>query len=210
MKVKKREYIADGKRFGVMIYGDAFDVMEKLQDKSIDLIITSPPFMEKEVEGDYWEFFDRFVQEANRISNITLVFNSSRHLVKMCEKYGEKIKAILIWDKVFTLPAFKYEPIFVFADGEKIWGRGRIYRDVLRYRVPMGKAKFHINENPVVLYEELLRFFPNSQIILDPFAGSGTTAIACIRRDHEFIVADNDMQCIGIMDHRIKDEIANE
>ena len=182
---------------------DVFELMKQFPDKSVDIIITSPPYLDKEIEGDYYEFLDKFVSEAKRISKVILMFNSSRRIVEICRRYKD-IQHILIWDKMFTLPAFKYEPIFVITK-EKIWGRGRIYRDHLRYTIP--RKKIHINQNPVELYEELLKFFPNANLILDPFVGSGTTAIACKKHNRNFICCDNNKEYVNIANERLKQEV---
>jgi len=170
-----------------LIQGDCMKVLPKIPDRSIDLILTSPPFLDKEVQGDYYTFLDRFLSEAKRISKVILMFNSSRRLVEICKRYSEDIAHVLIWNKVFTKTAFKYEPIFVMTE-DKIFGRGRIYRDVLSYKVPINNKR-HINENPVELYVELLKFFREAKTVLDPFLGSGTTMQACLEENRN---------CIGI------------
>jgi len=40
---------------------------------------------------------------------------------------------------------------------------------------------------PVKMVEDILKCFPNSKIVLDPFMGSGTTAIACININRYYI-----------------------
>jgi len=172
-----------------IIYNEDYrKTIKRFGEEKIDLILTSPPFLDEEVDKPYYEFLDEFVEIATRISPILLMFNSSRRIVEICRRY-EDIQHILIWDKVFTLPAFKYEPIFVITK-EKIWGKGRIYRDCLRYLVP--RKRCHINENPIPLYRELLRFFPLAKIIYDPFVGSGTTMLAAEEEGRYWIASEID------------------
>ena len=47
--------------------------------------------------------------------------------------------------------------------------------------------KHHVTGKPTPLMEDLLGIVPGSGLILDPFAGSGTTGVAAIRRGHRFI-----------------------
>ncbi len=180
---------------------DAFALMEKISSGGVDLVLTSPPYLDKEVVGGYYSFLDHFVDEAMRVAPVVLMFNSSRRMVEICRRYGNHVAHVLIWDKMFTLPAFKYEPIFVLTH-EKIFGPGRIYRDHLRYKIP--RKKVHINQNPVELYAELLRFFPKAKVVLDPFCGSGTTALACLMQDQDFILGDMAADCVRIANERIQ------
>ncbi len=51
----------------------------------------------------------------------------------------------------------------------------------------IGKEKFHQAGKPVELIEELLKISPSEAHVLDPFIGSGTTAIACLRTGRHFV-----------------------
>ena len=52
-------------------------------------------------------------------------------------------------------------------------------------RASMGRV--HPNEKPVTLMMELLEKLPVNTIVLDPFCGSGTTGVACIKTGRRFI-----------------------
>lgn len=49
------------------------------------------------------------------------------------------------------------------------------------------KEKLHQAGKPVELIEELLKIAPPEALILNPFIGSGTTAIACLRTGRHFV-----------------------
>lgn len=49
------------------------------------------------------------------------------------------------------------------------------------------REKFHQAGKPVELIEELLKIAPHDALVLDPFIGSGTTAIACMRTGRHFV-----------------------
>jgi DNA modification methylase len=53
--------------------------------------------------------------------------------------------------------------------------------------VPEGTDKEHKRAFPLSLAERLIMCFPNSKNILDPYSGSGTTAIACHNLNKSFI-----------------------
>lgn len=54
-------------------------------------------------------------------------------------------------------------------------------QNVLSYKPVNGTAKFHIAEKPVNLVEDIIGVTPKDAVILDPFMGSGTTGVACIK-----------------------------
>lgn len=50
-----------------------------------------------------------------------------------------------------------------------------------------GTKKEHKRAFPVEMVADLVTCFPNAKIILDPFMGSGTTAVACIKTGRNYI-----------------------
>ena len=95
-------------------------------------------------------------------------------------------KGWLIWDK---------EAATVQAQAELAWTNCaptvRIFRDS-----PLGvfgnggknrELKTHPTQKPVALMEWCLGFLPAARTILDPFMGSGTTGVACVNLDRQFI-----------------------
>jgi len=137
------------------------------------------------------------------VSPRMLMFNSSQRLVEICQRFNPR--TVLIWDKKCGMTAFRYEPIFLFIRDpkEKIWGPGRIYRNCIGC-VPV-RNKQHINENPVKLYVELLKFFPKANMILDPFMGSWTTAVAAKELDKKWLGTDNSISCCEIGKKRLEE-----
>lgn len=163
----------------VIVYqGDCFSLMRLFPDKIFDLILTSPPFLDKEVPKPYYTFIKEFINLAMKKTKWMFMFNSAMRLIDICKMTNPRF--VMVWNKVFTMSAYRYEPIFVYTDSnESIWGRGKIFNTLFSYKVELNKdKKRHINENPVKLYEDLLKLKASADLICDPFAGSGTTAVA--------------------------------
>ena len=60
-------------------------------------------------------------------------------------------------------------------------------KGIYMYPVQNGKGKIHKNQKSLPLFEELIRKHSNEgDLVLDCFAGSATTAIACINTDRNF------------------------
>ena len=56
-----------------------------------------------------------------------------------------------------------------------------------RHEVTAGQQRVHPTQKPVVLMEWCLGFLPDARTILDPYMGSGTTGVACVKLGRKFI-----------------------
>lgn len=56
-----------------------------------------------------------------------------------------------------------------------------------RYSNVQAKDRLHQTEKPLQLIEDLLEIIPKGSLVLDPFMGSGTTAVACVRTGRNYI-----------------------
>ena len=66
----------------------------------------------------------------------------------------------------------------------------------------------HPTQKPVALMQWCLGFLPKAETILDPFAGSGTTGVACVREGRRFIGIELDPGYFDIAVDRIRKEMA--
>jgi site-specific DNA-methyltransferase (adenine-specific) len=101
-----------------------------------------------------------------------------------------------IWDKVDGAPQFTGDRpaagaeaiIVAHRPGRKKWnGGGR--RNVFRFEVNGEKgSKPHPTTKPLALMRELVELFTDpDDLVLDPFAGSGTTGVACRALKRRFL-----------------------
>jgi hypothetical protein len=68
-----------------------------------------------------------------------------------------------------------------------------------------GTANSHPTVKPVALMEYLIKMVtPTNGIVLDPFMGSGTTGVACVLNDFEFVGIDLDKDYCEIARARIE------
>lgn len=82
-----------------------------------------------------------------------------------------------------------------FSDAELLWcsrsGKRRVFRHlwkgVCQASEKGAKQRFHPTQKPVVVMSWCFDLLKKTDTILDPFMGSGTTAIACIRTGRQFI-----------------------
>lgn len=130
------------------------------------------------------------------------------------ELAGSKYKRTMIWVKPDStpqlngqMPAPGYEsmPLAWAGEGHSRWnagGKRGVYTHLTNQRDRDGR---HPTEKPVPLMLELLTDFTNpGQTILDPFAGSGTTGVACARSGRRFIGIEKDPKYFDIACERIE------
>lgn len=103
----------------------------------------------------------------------------------------------LVWDKG--------QRDFSLADCEFAWSSQRKAARIFDY--PRGRAllegKEHPTQKPVELMEWCLGFLPNARTILDPFAGSGSTGVACVKAGLQFIGIEREPKYFDIACRRI-------
>ena len=72
--------------------------------------------------------------------------------------------------------------------------------------VKEGHKKEHPTQKPVALFEYLIKTYTNEgELVLDNCAGSGTTAIACLRTNRNFILMEREKNYCDIANKRIAD-----
>ena len=65
--------------------------------------------------------------------------------------------------------------------------------------------KFHPTTKPVDLIEWMLSYFPEHNTVLDPFMGSGSTGVACVNTNRNFIGIELDEEYFEIAKKRIEE-----
>lgn len=107
---------------------------------------------------------------------------------------GWSWKGTVVWDKTPAcrpMPdGFRAQAEYVlFArkrGGERVDpARARYFDGV--FRVPADRQKIHIASKPLALMRELVEIAPEDGLVLDPFAGSGSTGVAALERGRRFL-----------------------
>lgn len=130
------------------------------------------------------------------------------------EEAGAKYKRAMIWIKPDAMPQFNgqgpaagYESIVSAwcGDGYSSWnGGGRV--GTFSHNKNSGGKHLHETQKPVSLMKELVGLFSdNGEIILDPFMGSGTTGVACVKLGRKFIGIELDPKYFDIACRRIEE-----
>lgn len=78
-------------------------------------------------------------------------------------------------------------------------------KNLIKFNSERGK---HPTQKPVALFEYLIKTYSQEgQTILDNCAGSGTTAIAAINTNRNYILIEQEQECIDIINKRISENM---
>jgi DNA modification methylase len=105
------------------------------------------------------------------------------------------------WDDTFSEMEVAWTNILTRAKGFR-----HLWAGAIRASEPSANVRQHPTQKPIKLMEWCLGFIPDAQTILDPFMGSGTTGVACIREGRKFIGIEIDEGYFDIACRRIADE----
>ena len=213
-----------------LLHGDCLELMKDIPDGSVDLIVTDPPYLkaystgyrkntkrkDTEILNDREFDLDNLLQEYKRLLKedghmyMFGCWQTSDKFKQKLEKYF-KIKSKLIWVKnnwsagdLFWTYGQSYEEIWYATNGRKKLN-GKRDRDCLFYDRVAGKKQLHLNQKPTDLIEFLInKSSKEGDLVLDTFMGSGTTGVACLNTNRNFIGIELDENYFNIAKERIE------
>ena len=186
---------------------DCLTGMQRIPDGSVDLVLTDIPYNEvnRESNGlrnldkesadigdfDLTELTETICRKTKGSVYMFCGINQVSDIRTTMSKCGLSTR-LIVWEKTNPSP----------MNGDKIWLSGieccvygkksgatfnlHCKNSVLRF--PCGKHDIHPTQKPVELFRYLLTASSNEgDTILDPFMGSATTAIACIKENRHFV-----------------------
>jgi site-specific DNA-methyltransferase (adenine-specific) len=84
----------------------------------------------------------------------------------------------------------------------------RYPRSVLYFKTAESEGKYHPTQKPISLYEYLVNTYSNpNDVVLDPCMGSGTTGVACVNTNRNFIGIERDDKYYKIAKERIENPL---
>jgi len=249
---------------GELWHCDVFELLGKLEDNSVDLVVTDPPYAINKEEWDEFESLDAYVDWCDRwLAEVARVlaphgsayvcgfseiladvkarsakrFSGCRWLVwyyknkaNLGRDWGRSHESILHLraseakldvDAVrvpYNGHTTKY-PTRVQAVSSQ-YGRGvrrdkwephplgAKPRDVLEVPVicnGMSEKTPHATQKPEALIERLiLASSAKDDLVVDPFAGSGTTAVVAQKLGRHWLAGDSDARYVGLIRDRLK------
>lgn len=211
MKYKRKEIIGNC----TLYLADCMDVMPHLGQ--VDAVVTDPPYgigidgQRESVKGKKSDrkgyAFKGWDNEAPEKDVFDMIFNKSSHQIIWGGNYfQDKIDKVgrgwLSWDKG--------QHGLTMSDNELAYCSinmpSRVF--VKNRSILKRDGAQHPTQKPVELMRWCLSFLPDSKLILDPFMGSGTTGVACVKEGRSFIGIELDEDYFEIACKRIKEAYA--
>ena len=191
-----------------LINADCLTYMKTMEDKTIDFVLTSPPYNRKRNDKyelyddlivDYYEFNVEVINQLLRLTknyvfyNIQTNFYNKQDVYKLIGKFSKNIKEIIIWEKSNPLPASgkaitNAVEYFIVLGDKPLKSNTTYTKNIIKSSVNSNMPKFH----KAVMKQEIAdliieKFAYNSNNVFDPFMGLGTTGIAAAKNNKDFI-----------------------
>lgn len=192
-----------------LLQGDCLELIKKIPDGSVDLVVTDPPYgmnfqsnyrKEKydKIDNDKTlDWLDEYVSELYRImkDNTAVYCFCSWHNIDIFKQTFEKyfkLKNIIVWEKNNTSMgdlkgsyAPKYELVLFAHKGRRLLNGFR-YPDIIQAK--RTGNQHHPTEKPVDLLEIFIgESSDENNIVFDGFMGSGSTGVAALNLNRHFI-----------------------
>lgn len=205
-----------------LIQGDCLEVLKALPDGCVDAVVTDPPYGINYATnfavggvGASWRGRRIAADDDTAARDTVIAFARANGLPWAC--FGTwkvskpaGVRGTLVWDKG---PAFgmgdlsfpwkgSWEEIYVGGPG---WS-GRRDEGVLRGHIVHShesQGRTHPTEKPVSLLREIIRKLPARSVILDPFAGTGTTGVAAMLEGRRAILIEREPAYCDIIRKRL-------
>jgi site-specific DNA-methyltransferase (adenine-specific) len=137
----------------------------------------------------------------------------SNEIKESADKYKFKQPRVCCWTKTNPVPinsktnylSNANEYFFTFIKGGKPTFNSKYDNALYKYPICHGKERYkHPTQKPLALIKELIEKHSNpGDLVLDTFAGTGTTAHACILSDREYIVIEREEEYFNIIKERL-------
>lgn len=214
-----------------IIHGDSLTVLRQMEAESVDAIITDPPYgidyrahwTKSVVKNDnapfIWFLYDAFrVLKTGNSGQGSLVcftrWDVEQTFIDAMKLAGFQIRSEVVWDKVLhaagdckTQFAPAHENILFAIKGRFSFPGGRP-KDVISFKKLTSTQMIHPTEKPVGLLTNLITSVTKpGDLILDPFAGSGSTLVAAKKTGRRFIGIELDDEYFEKAKRRVEEAI---
>ena len=208
--------------------GDCLEVMKDIPDKSIDLIVSDPPyFLGMTHNGQKGCFNDLKICEpffSELFSQYKRVLKESGRVYFFCDWRGYAFyypifskhipaRNLIVWDKkngAGNQYNFSHEFIIYGTLKPHNQGGTNVWRETAfsSGAKKTNGEKVHPTQKPIELIERIIKdSTKENDIVLDSFMGSGTTGVACVNTGRKFIGIELDEQYFEIAEQRINNAV---
>lgn len=186
--------------------GNCIDIMSTFPDKSIDVVVTDPPYGCGKADWDD-SFPTEWYKHAKRIARMVVIITGSSGLADTVPLVGSDfVDVISAWNKngMTRSPiGFGNWLAAVIACGKPRRGQNFLWFTVNSYKPD------HPSPKPMQYMMKLIeRVTETGQTVFDPFMGSGTTGVACASLNRNFIGCDVNESYVALSRKRIDETLS--
>ena len=201
-----------------LILGDCREVLPTLP--RVDAVVTDPPYgigfpylSYADTQENLISLIDGFLPACRAIASRVVITPGVSNIAS----YPKPLwTGAWTWETTATFGALgfnQWQPILVYGDDVPGFGsvNGALKSDRIHYaggsaKIDHAEGEGHTCPKPISFVNRLLRRFTiDGETILDPFMGSGTTGVACIKLGRKFIGIEIEPKYFDIACRRIED-----
>lgn len=208
-----------------LLLGDCLEILPLLG--KVDAVVTDPPYAIPTivatgrettrsvgdlsiVEAAFRVFFDQCGNILTPAGRTFVFCDGTSYPVVFRASFGRFSSALLVWDKgqIGMGREFRKSHELILHAWQRetpIFGDGVGRADILKYSPVSSEARTHPAEKPVGLLQDLIRTCGDH--IIDPFMGSASTGVACIRSERKFTGIEIEERFFDIACRRIQDAV---
>jgi len=177
-------------------------------------------------DDDYLEQQKKLIKELLRVSkyhvfyNIQMLSGNKKSLMKLMGYFANEIKEIIIWNKKNGVPSMEpgvfnsaYEYIIIFSNDQP--NKRKFYDTSFRGNQNNVFVLKNTHSNPfsdvhkAIMPLDIPRYFmmtfgKENDIWYDPYMGTGTTAVACIKEKRKFIGSEISQEYVDLANKRLE------
>lgn len=212
---------------------DCLEGMKELPDSSIDLLCTDPPYYcgatSNGIKASFGDFqmlkpfwrecftqWQRVLKEGAHLY-INTDWRTYPFLYPLLLEYFQ-LKNLIVWDYEWIKAGAWYRPrhefIIFCTNGKSSRQVPRTEPDVWRLKTPCEvtpQNRVHKSQKPVELCKRMiLNSSSEGDVVLDSFCGSGSTGVACVNTNRNFIGFELDEGFYKIAEKRISEALAKK
>ena len=209
-----------------LLNGDCLDLLDDLEDNSVDILYTDPPYIPPEhsktltkykktlsemgiLEGFYKTFLGKVDRVLKDDGIIIIYCNCDSYPMFYIHlfPYVKKMRCF-IWDKISCSLGytFRHQHEMILC-GERMnmkpikCGTG----DIFKYKVVKANEKDHPAQKPIDIHKHILQnIIGENRVVLDPFMGTGSISLACKELGCDYIGMELEPEYFKIAENKLK------
>lgn len=193
----------------VVIEGDCREILPLLPAGCVDAVLTDPPYgLGSKLAGGTWGAkFGGGLEWDQSTPDLSAIISLAKYSIVWGGNYFAlpATRCYLIW--------WKPDAVKTMADCEFAWTNLDANARVLRHSIAATNAERngHPTQKPLAVMRWAIRQLPTAvDVILDPFAGSGTTGVAAIAEGRRAILIEKDPTYAAIARKRVQQAMCRQ